>query len=186
MSRKFSTVTKSVFLVAIAQVLLGSIAKADTLSFVFSDPVSDHSGLVDVVEMAMQFDNLTGDYQIQLSAEDANPFQGDFRININLFNPDTGTTAPFSSFFDDVFNDFNLQLPVTTIMLEGSQSSLTFWESGDRVSTSMGPFGNPSNLVNFFSGVHNLDDFSQNDLIAFNEFTTIVPEPSTLGLLAAC
>jgi hypothetical protein len=40
-------------------------------------------------------DNSTGHYTILLKTTDTNPFIGDFRININLLNPDTGTNEDY-------------------------------------------------------------------------------------------
>jgi hypothetical protein len=117
-------------------------AAADTLDFHFDDPVGDHTGIVDVVRMDFTFDDATGAYTIVLTADPANPFVGEFRININLFYPDTGTTARNPSYFGDTGNDFNLSSPGSTIELTGTRVSLMQWVEGDRVATSDEPFGN--------------------------------------------
>jgi hypothetical protein len=59
----------------------------------FDDPVGDDVGRVDVTKMEMRFDSFTGDYEIKLFATAAEPFLGDFRVNINLYNQDLGTSA---------------------------------------------------------------------------------------------
>ncbi|NQU23646.1 MAG: hypothetical protein HQ567_20375 [Candidatus Nealsonbacteria bacterium] len=106
---------------------------ATPLSFSFVDPVGDHSGIVDLVGMEFSYDDTTRDYQILLTADDANPFYGDFRINVNLFNPDTGVASGFPALFQDVVNDFSLTAPTTSLTLTGSHPALAAWEIGDRV-----------------------------------------------------
>ena len=104
----------------------------------------------------MNFDAVTGDYDIVLTADAANPFVGDFRININLFNPDVGTTALDPSFFGDTVNDYALTSPTTTITLAGTNSVLLSWDVGDRVFTnSLKETGNPDGVSLFRSTVSN-------------------------------
>jgi hypothetical protein len=43
----------------------------------------------------------TAEYVIELGATEARPFIGDFRININLFNPDRGSSLDDGGFFQD-------------------------------------------------------------------------------------
>lgn len=122
--------------------------------FSFDDPVGDNTGPVDVVNMTLSFDKATGNYTIILTADSANPFRGDFRVNINLFNPDTGTTDPNPSFFQDVVNDFSLTTPTDTLTLTGRNPRLQAWNAGDRVATnSLGGGANPDNSSLFRSSV---------------------------------
>lgn len=146
------------------------------LSFGFDDPVEDHlqlvpvrqlnppAGVVDVTGMFFGFDAMTGDYEITLTASADDPFRGPFRINVNLFNPDTGSTAQDPAFFQDLLNDFNLTAPSTSIVLTGSNPRLKAWEAGDRVApcqgTSfvefgpcLGGLGLPDGVSGFASGV---------------------------------
>jgi hypothetical protein len=158
-------------------------AEAEILSFSFTDPVGDHTGLVDVLNVVVTFDNTTADYDILLTAHAANPFNGSFRINLNLFNPDTGTTAEYPSFFQDFANDFNLTIPTTTMKLMGTNSCLLAWEVGDRVATTSIPFGSPEGVISFRSSVANLPRTANSDIIVEGGFATIIPEPATLLLL---
>jgi hypothetical protein len=161
----------------IAQMILfiANFALAETFDFHFDDPVSDHTGIVDVVSMDFTFDDVTGDYAILLTADPVNPFVGNFRININLFNPDTGTTAYDTSSFHDTMNDYDLSSPVLTIELTGTRPCLTQWKEGDRVATSDEPFGNPDYASGFISAVTDLpyEDPYNGDYIASGEFTFI-------------
>ena len=159
--------------------------KADRVSVSFTDPVEDAFGcppsaacttpfqsiigpVTDVVGLVLSFDNATGNYSILMTASPANPFFGDFIINVNLFNPDTGTTNPFPSFFSDVSNSFSLTTPTTEIMLTGTSSNLLAWQVGDQVAPCAGSggiipepcstgLGNPSAPPAFQSGVINFE-----------------------------
>jgi hypothetical protein len=170
-------------------------ACAGILSLSFADPIGDHTGRKDVTGMTLNFDSGTGDYHVLLTADAANPFSGTFRININLLNPDTGTTAPNPSYFQDTFRDFNLSSPLTTIRLTGTDARLMSWQIGDRVATTSTPFGNPPGVSLFRSAV---GDFPlgppgiREDIIAQGDtFATVtaVPEPGSavsLGIGLAC
>jgi len=161
----------------ITQMILfvANFALAETLDFHFDDPVGDHTGIVDVVSMDFTFDDVSGAYTILLTADPANPFVGNFRININLYNPDTGTTAYDPSSFHDYVNDYDLSSPVPAIELTGTDSSLTQWKEGDRVAISTLPFGNPDYISGFGSDVADLPygDSYSGDNIAEGEFTFI-------------
>lgn len=146
---------------------------AVSLTFSFIDPVGDaflFPGQVgpatDVTGLVFHFDNATGDYQITITASAANPFFGDSIINVNLFNPDTGTTADNPSYFTDQQNQFSLSSPTTTINLIGVDSKLLSWEIGDRVAACSGPggiipetckadLGHPDSTTAFQTGVIN-------------------------------
>lgn len=147
-----------------------------SLSFGFDDPTEDHlqlvpvrvlnppSGVVDVTRMVLSFDNATGQYEITVTASSDDPFVGPFRINVNLFNPDTGSTAQDPAFFQDQLNDFNLSTPSTSITLTGSNPRLKAWKQGDRVAACqgasfvefgpcLGGLGLPDGVSGFGSGV---------------------------------
>src|SRR5882724_11154883 len=82
-----------IILLAILSFTVMATAQAEPLVFSFADPVGDNTGAIDVTAMSFDFDNATGDYTITLTATTANPFVGQFRVNINLFNPDAITIA---------------------------------------------------------------------------------------------
>ncbi len=139
--------------------------------------------------MTFTFDNTTGAYEILFTADSAHPFLGAFRLNVNLFNPDTGTTAPDPALFHDTFNDFNLTSPNTTVALSGTSSRLLAWDAGDRVAASGPvPLGVPDGAFSFRSGVFDLPlSPTKEDRMADGKFATIVavPEPSITLLLGA-
>jgi hypothetical protein len=116
--------------------------------------------------MVMNFDDVTGSYEITLTADAAHPFVGTFRININLFNPDAATV------FKDVSNDFSLTSPTTTMTLSGSDLALTTWQVGQRVFTnSLAGTPNPPGTSLFRSSVNNfpLSFLTNEDVIAFQD-----------------
>lgn len=161
-------------------VLGASGAVAGTLSFGFQDPIGDQSGSTDLVALVFGFDGVTGDYTIVLSASPSNPFAGMFRVNVNFFNPDTGSTAQNPSFFSDVVNSFDLSSTVTEIILSGTDARLLAWLAGHRVAPDSAAFGNPNGLAFFET---RLIDASGSDGVAAGGSTLIVPEPGSLALL---
>lgn len=146
----------------------------ENLFIIFTDPAGDSLGSVDVVGVGLSFDKTTGAYTLLLLADSSAPFHGDFRVNINLYNPDTGTTNCDPSFFNDTMNDY-IGFPSDTILvLSGVNSNLRTWDVGDRVATNSTPFGNPDCTSLFHSAVADLCDVSQRDLIADGDtFATI-------------
>lgn len=133
------------------------IAESAIHRIVVHDPRNDQTGAVDVGRMVMLFRPSTGDYRIWLIAHRGHPFVGDFRININLFNADVGTTAQDPSFFSDVINDFSLDRPRRVIRLNGQNSRLTAWDAGDRIFTNnLEGTGNPDGISQFRSSVSDL------------------------------
>ena len=105
-------------------------AKAEQLYFSYSDPVADQTGSVDVTEMNFLFDTDTGNYTVILSAAPDAPFLGQFRVNVNLYNPDV---LPAYSYFQDTFNEFDLSTATYRIKLTGTNPSLQYWAMGHRV-----------------------------------------------------
>ena len=55
------------------------------------DARGDNTGPIDVQGMVLNFDPSTGDYRIQLRAYAHAPFDGDFCVNIHLFNETAGS-----------------------------------------------------------------------------------------------
>ncbi len=151
---------------------------ATLLTISVTDPIGDHTGAIDVTRMLMDFDPATGDYQIVLKADPANPFDADFRVNINLFNVDD------PSFFSDAVNDFLLGTPTTGLILSGVSFALNGWEAGDQVFTnSLGGTPNPPGTSLFRSAVGNFPRsfLTNEDFIAFADRT----QPATVQILTA-
>lgn len=148
------------------------LSGGEWLRLVVDDPVGDHTGIIDVTLMVMIFNQSTGEYKIRLTTSHAHPFTGDFRININLFNQDVGTTARNPSFFQDVLNDFSLAVRKRRIELGGNDSRLRQWDIGDRVFTnSLTGTGNPDGASLFRTSVTDLPGgfLDSEDFIAFAE-----------------
>jgi hypothetical protein len=172
-----------IILLAILTFTVIATAQAEPLVFSFADPVGDHTGMIDVTGMSFDFDNATGDYTVTLTATAANPFAGQFRVNINLFNPDAIAAG---SFFSDTFNDYNLASATTSLTLTGTNPHLLAWHAGDRVATNSFPFGDPPGVTLFRSSVTNfpIGFLTNEDPIAYGAggFTTITPPVLTVAL----
>lgn len=153
------------------------------LSFRFSDPSGDSAGPIDVVSIEVAFDNTTSAYEIVLRSSEEAPFNGTFRVNINLFNPDTGTTACPPARFSDTFNDYTLTEPVRELVLTGTpldeeDKVLKAWSLGHRVATNDTPFGNPDCSGAFGSAV--LVN-NQGDFIAEGNVHAVIRQPEVFA-----
>jgi len=134
---------KAILMAALIAMVTFNLVQAEPVLVSVTDPVSDNTGPVDVIGMEFEFDNETGNYRILLTTTDAEPFLGDFRIDIELFNLDAGTTADDPSFFQDTINDFSLLVPSTSLILSGTNSRLLSWDTGDRILLNNLPDGTP-------------------------------------------
>ena len=146
--------------IAIGAILLLSVnvlssptAQAASLVFSFADPVNDHTGAIDVTRLEVVFDDATGDYEINLTADPAHPFAGTFDVMISIFNPNTGTTLQDPSFFGDVRRGVEVATPTTTLTLLGTNARLKLWRINDSVAASSAPFGTPNGFEAFRSAV---------------------------------
>jgi hypothetical protein len=135
------TLVRTVALLAILS-FAHTAAHAHQLSFSYTDETGDldFTGGIDLHKVTMTFDNATGAYAIVLTTTDAAPFNGQFRINVNLFNPDAPTGM---GWFTDNVRDFSLFAPTTSITLTGVRPFLQTWQAGQRVATNNLIFGNP-------------------------------------------
>ena len=158
-------------------------AQAEPLVCSFPDPVGDYTGMVDVTGMSFDFDNSSGNYTITLTATTAKPFVGQFRVNVNLFNPDA---IAADGLFSDDSNDYNLASATTSLTLTGTNPHLLSWHAGDRVATNSFPFGDPPGITLFRSTVTNfpIGFLSNEDAIAYGAggSTTITPPVLTIAL----
>jgi hypothetical protein len=180
-------------IIGVFSVFLVGIPNAATLVLSSIDPVMDQSGASpDIIEMRFVFDNITGDYTIGLQTSNADPFQGSFRININLFNVDVGTTADAPSFFQDVFNDISLPTPTEIFTLTGNNTRLTAWNEGDRIL--LNNYGPPSCTPHpdggtcFASGVGLLPYTGFDDYIGVDhqiDVLAAVPIPAAIWLFGS-
>jgi hypothetical protein len=141
----------------------------ELLELVVQDPVGDQTGASDIVEFRLRFDPETGEYQIEIEADAAHPFDGEMRININLYNPAK------SSFFSDAMNDVVLSASMTKLTLSGSHPELRKWAVGDSVHTnSLGGTPNPPGASLYRSGVTHfpMGFLTNEDVIAFEDVRT--------------
>jgi hypothetical protein len=139
------------------------------LELVVTDPVGDNTGASDILELRLRFDPESGAYEIEIQADAAHPFEGEMRININLFNPAK------SSFFSDTMNDLQLDTPTTLLRLAGHHPELRKWTSEDSVHTnSLGGTPNPPGASLYRSSVTHfpMGFLTNEDVIAFEDVRT--------------
>ncbi len=171
---------------AILTLLIAPLAAAaEQLHVTWPDPTGDYSGVVDITSIRLDFDNVTGSYTITVSSDALAPFLGNFRINVNTLNMDIETSACEQSAFVDNLNDFSFATSATEVVLSGTSSVLTFWESGDEIAANNTPyfFAGPC-YPSFNSGVVELPFIpaDRRDLVNFS-FATAVPDPVSVFLL---
>jgi hypothetical protein len=175
------SILQIVTLFGIVSLMVVSTAQARTVSF--TDPVADQTGTIDVIGMVMTFSK-TGHYRIDLTASADHPFVGQFRVNVNLYNPEVSTKTRFFSFackncavFDPAINhsDFNLTVPTTTLTLKtGKSRVLKTWDKGDQVAiSSFAGLGSPAGVSIFRSAVANMpfSFLTNEDTIGYNNLT---------------
>ena len=160
-------------------IFIPTYSMAELISW--TDPVGDQTGIVDLVGMDFTFD-ATGDYTIDLIADEANPFVGDFRININLFN------VTLDELFQDTFNDYSLAVSQTSLTLTGNNLVLSDWLASHTIATStFDGYGNPPGSTFFRSSAADLPFepvCTSEDIIGLDGCgTTSVPEPTSLVLV---
>jgi len=170
-----------VTLLGILSLMVVSTAQARTLAF--TDPIADQTGTVDVIGMVMTFSK-TGHYRIDLTASPDHPFVGQFRVNVNLYNPEVSAKARFFSFackncavFDPAINhsDFNISVPTTTLtLMKGKSKVLKTWDKGDQVAiSSFAGLGTPPGVSVFRSAVANMpfSFLTNEDTLGYNNLT---------------
>lgn len=132
------------------------------------DPLKHQSGSIDVTRMVTNFDAGSGEYELVLATDSPNPCIGVFRIKLNLFNTDVGTTEPDPSFFSDLLNEVALAAPERVITPTGTRFRLAAWRAGHRVYTnSLKGTGNPEGITLFRSSVLALSSLVAEDMIAY-------------------
>lgn len=176
--------TLRVFALVTSLLCFAVVANARSLVFSFTDPQGDQQGRIDVTSMTVTFDDTTGDFAIILRADAEHPFAGQFRVNINLFNPDAMLPGNDRSTVSITLKDYNLVTPTNTLQLTGTVPNLQGWGLGNRVAASSPPFGNPPGTSLFRSAVEDLpvkscafipdsDSGCPEDNIAWGKSTTI-------------
>lgn len=162
---------KNIMLPAVAAAALAftsQTAKASDLMVSFADPVGDSTSSIDATRMVVVFDPATGDFKATFTATNAQPFQEDFRININLFNQ---SKLPFNSIFNSAGNDYNFANGRTKVIIRGNNANLKFWMPGDVVTTNTDASGgvNPPGIVFYRTSVSSfpLTYLTNEDAIAY-------------------
>jgi hypothetical protein len=133
------------------------------LTFSILDPVGDQMGAIDVTGMKMTWNPANGQYAIELTADTAHPFTGQFRVSINVFNP--GSTSSSKLFGDHCSqcykfgggnkSDWDLgSATTTTLTWKGGDPELKFWKADSQVATTTAAgLGNPPGIALFRSSV---------------------------------
>lgn len=179
-----------IILCAAIVLLIAAVAPAETLRVTYVDPVGDNEGQApDVVKLTVTFDNVTGDFEIDVTSTETNPFAPTspykLGIYVNLFNPGVGSTTQNPSFFSSI-SDFHLNAATTSLSIAGVNSRLTAWKLGDEVAISSTQ-GNPIGIGQFGSVARvsgSRGPFLGDDFIATGAtaIVSLVPEPSAVGL----
>lgn len=144
------------------------------LGLTYVDPSGDSTGPVDVTGMSMSWDSHQN-YTITINATSSKPFTGQFRINLNLYDPSAPSTYDKGAkSFEDLFSrtckncpvfdpkvnpsDFDLgTATATSLTITGKDSILQFWSAGNQVATSTwAGLGNPPGSSLFRSSVAGL------------------------------
>jgi hypothetical protein len=169
----------------------------------YTDPTADSTTApIDVSGMTMTWDKFTGGYTITLTADAAHPFTGQFRVNLNLYDPSAPSA---SSFFQRVCSKCNTFSPKrnvsdfdlgtnreTSLTFGGSNKVLESWSSGDQVAiNTWAGLGDPPAGSPFRSSVAGLaaSFFTDEDVIGIEDDTcfyaptgfTCNPLPSPYG-----
>lgn len=166
-------------LASFAALALGAqLAAAGPLTLQWTDPAGDGSPVGDVVGVQLQWD-ASGAWTASWTASAAQPFTGNARFNLNLFDTALGNlataTAPQLSL--DALHDFGSGTALS-FSYGGQSAYLSNWQVGDSVST--------GNLTNFYSGVVNLGAAGGRDIMATQaRVTGSLPEPGSASLVAA-
>jgi len=156
-------------------------AYADTLSFDFTDPQGDVTNAPDILTVSVEFDNITGDYTVIVTADPANPFVGDFAFFLNLWNPDVDPVLIFvpppevSAILSKTLNNHPSN---TILMFSGTNFDLIGWEAGDQVLSWHDQIDHPGTGNSLFESITvNLNSLSSRDIMRDGP-TTISLVPS--------
>ena len=125
------------------------------LSVTFLDAVASQGDSIstvgDVSSVLLEFDALTGNYQVTWTADPANPFNGDIHLDLTVGNTTIGLDPTTVITMLGLFNISS----ATSLTYSGTASVLTSWQSGDTIKTFN--FGAP---IGFGSKLVDLDDTS--------------------------
>src|SRR3954453_9593174 len=110
------------FVLLLAQVIFLVPAQlfAAELAFTFHDMAGDPRDKTDVTKVYFQFDNQTGNFNVEVTTDPANPFNGTHLLYLSVFNPDVGTTDRAISFFEIGRFGFTAATPTTVLSRTGN------------------------------------------------------------------
>jgi len=179
--------SKLVMLIMVAMMLFTTRMAYGAILFVtYDDPIGDYQDFnIDLTGMTLVFDNATGDYELNVTFDAANPFVGTFNVNANLLN---GSIDPLTT--DPAFVNINerptVGAPTTELVFTGTNTKLTSWNQGDEIANNSSIFGIPidATFSAFVSGVQN---FGQG-IDQLNPATSIVapiPIPPVIWLFGS-
>lgn len=191
------TIKTVLFAAGVSLMAYGTTASAADYGLSFSDPVGDAngsgspSGTVDLIGMEFSFDPITGAYHARLYADPTFPFHDSLYINLGLLNTDRAAAQLGGSFFFRTMHPVQVVAPTTVLDLFGTDSILTGWQPGERITPGRVPDPGPYPLfptdfttirVVPISVGFPLYDNMANDRAAM---LVVVPEPSSALLLVA-
>jgi hypothetical protein len=153
-------------------------AMAADMSITWTDAAGDAGPVGDVVSAQLTFDS-TGAWTATWQASAANPFTGNARFNLNLFDTALGNvnTAAAPQVSLDALHDFGTGT-ATFFSYSGTTPFLGMWHVGDVVSTGNG--------VTFLSGeVDMTPPYQRDNLLTQATITGAIPEPESYAMLVA-
>ena len=162
------------------------MAYGAVLFITYDDPVGDYQNFnIDLTGMTLVFDNATGDYELSVSFDAANPFVGTFNVNANLLNGDVNplTTDPA---FVNINEIPTAAAPTTELVFTGTDIKLTSWNQGDVIANNSSVFGIPidATFSSFLSGVQNMG-LGIDQLDTATSIVAPIPIPSALWLFGS-
>jgi hypothetical protein len=157
-SRLLVNKSKLWMILTVAMMLFTSRMAYGSILFIsYDDPIGDFQNFnIDLTGMTLFFDNATGDYELTVNFDDANPFVGAFNVNANLLN---GDISPLTT--DPAFVNINeiptAGAPTTELVFTGTNTNLTSWNQGALIANNSSIFGIPIDapFSAFGSGVQN-------------------------------
>ncbi|MDM4764747.1 hypothetical protein [Pelomonas sp. SE-A7] len=159
--------------------LAAPVASAGPLQVQWTDPAGDTSSVGDLRKVQLNFDGVTGAWTAHWWADAANPFTGNVRFNLNLFDMALGNlgTAVAPQLSLSAMHDFGAGSALE-YSYGGTAAYLANWHLGDPVSTGNG--------TNFYSGLVDLNAPGSRDILLTQAtITGELPEPAlpaALGL----
>jgi hypothetical protein len=142
-----------------------------------ADTIGEKAPVGYVLTATLIFDS-SGAWTATWEASTANPFHGNARFNLNLFDTALGDvgTATTSQVNLDGFHNFGSS-SATLFSYSGTTTFLANWHVGDQVSS--------GNFTNFLSGAVDMNSpYGRDNLVGLSTIAA-VPEPETYAMMMA-